>query len=388
MTNQTLSEAALTALNLVALMFGTLLLSQSLLNMNLEITGQSAQPVGKDFFCFWSAGRLALAGHAADIFNPRALAAFQQSYLAAPDGVSIPWFYPPLLLLYISCAFALLPYKVAYVVFLLVSSIAFVLLTRRYFPSVRTLHIVAFPAFWFNALSGQNGLLTAIILIGGLICLHSKPLVAGGVFAALSYKPQLCFAIPIFLLVERRYETIIAGAIALAALMALSTGLFGTAIWPAFIDGIQEARTFNHLSGNIKYESFAQLYGSLRVIGIGHDLATGLNYAFAAVATAAAIRFWLYANNQSEKHAVVILLSLLLAPHLIYYDFVVTGAAIVWLWHRAGLRPALGMIWAAPFIWPFVAPYGIPIFPTAATMILIQLNRTIRSLRSEPPVHS
>jgi hypothetical protein len=386
MTDHSIPGTALTALNLVALMFGTLLLSQSLLSINLEITSQSAQPVGKDFFCFWSAGRLALAGNAADIFNPKTLATFQQNYLAAPDGFSIPWFYPPLLLLYISCAFALLPYKIAYLVLLLISAVAFLMLARRWFPSLPPLCIAAFPAFWFNALSGQNGLLTAIIMIGGLICLQSKPIAAGGILAALSYKPQLCLAIPIFLLVEKRFETIIAGIVAFAALIALSTALFGGGIWTAFIDGIQEARNFNHLSGDVKYESFAQLYGSLRVIGLEHALATKLNYAFAAVATVAAIRFWLYADNQSEKYAVVILLSLLLAPHLIYYDFVVTGAAIVWLWHRASLRPALGMIWAAPFVWPFIAPYGIPIFSTAAAWILYQLNRTTISPRPAHPV--
>ena len=191
-------------------------------------------------------------------------------------------------------------------------------------------------------------------------------------------------------MIEKRFQTIAAGVLTCAGLIALSTALFGTAVWSAALDGLQEGRNFNHLSGAVRYACFAQLYGTLRVLGVEHSLATTLNYCFAATATAAAMRFWLISSasdtNQLEKYAVAILLSLLLAPHLIYYDFVVTGAAIVWLWHRASLRPALGMIWAAPFIWPFVAPYGIPIFPTAAALILVQLNRATRSPRAAQPV--
>jgi alpha-1,2-mannosyltransferase len=332
--------------------------------------------MGKDFFCFWSAGRVALDGHVLDIFNPKTLAVFQQNYLSAPEGLSIPWFYPPLLLLYLSCAFALLPYKLAYFVYLAISVTAFFVLSRRFFPSVKPLYIAAFPAFWFNLQSGQNGLLTAVILICGLVALQRRPIIAGAILATLSYKPQLCLAVPIFLLIEKRLQTILAGGIVFAGLIALSTALFGTAVWSAFLDGIQEARNFNHLSGQVRYESFAQLYGTLRVLGLDHALATKLNYCFAALAAVAAIRFWIIGRDPSEKYAVVILLSLLLAPHLIFYDFVATGAIIVWLWPRVSLRPALGILWAAPFTWPFVASYGIPMLTVAATWILLQLNYT------------
>ncbi len=382
-TSPSPNYTAWTAINLLALLFGTIMLSRSIMTVNMGISDQLSQPMGKDFFCFWSAGRAVLDGRVLDIFNPKTLAVLQQGYLGAPEGFSIPWFYPPLLLLYLSCAFALLPYKLAYFVYLAISAAAFILLARRFFPTVKPLYVVAFPAFWFNLVSGQNGLLTAVLLIGGLVCLHSRPLLAGALLAGLSYKPQLCLALPIFLLVERRFHTIAAGTVTFVGLILLSTALFGTAVWSVFLEAIQEARNFNHLSGQVRYESFAQLYGTLRVLGVDHALATKLNYGFAAIAAVAAIRFWLISRDQWEKYAVVILLSLLLAPHLIFYDFVATGAIIVWLWPRVSLRPALGLIWAAPFAWPFIASYGIPMLPVAATWILVQLNYAANLDRSD-----
>jgi alpha-1,2-mannosyltransferase len=380
----TRSAISWTAINLVALMFGVLLFTQGLKTTDADLSAGLAQPMGKDFFCFWSAGRMVLEGKILDIFSPKALAVFQQAYLTAPADFSIPWFYPPLLLLYIACVVALLPYKLAYLAYVLVSGAAYLLMVRRVFPSVKPLYIIAFPAFWFNLMSGQNGLLSAIILTGGLICLTSRPWLAGAILGGLSYKPQLCLAVPIFLVLEKRVSTIAAGTVTFLALIGLSTLLFGTAVWSAFLSGVQEARTFNHLSGTIRYESFGQLYGSLRVLGVEHALATQLNYGFAALATIAAIRFWRRSVHHTENYAVVILLSLLLAPHLIFYDFVATGAVIVWLWHRPILRPALGLIWAAPFIWPMTGPYGLPILSLAAAWILILLNTRLATQAAAP----
>jgi alpha-1,2-mannosyltransferase len=336
--------------------------------------GLFSQPMGMDFFCFWSAGRLTLDGHALDIFNPKALATFQQAVLGAPAGWSLPWFYPPLLLLLISCGFALLPYKLAYAAYLLISIGGYYALARRFFPTVKPLYIAAFPAFWFNLLSGQNGLLTAVILVGGLIALSHREKTGGAILALLSFKPQLCFAIPAFLLIERRWPAIIAGVATFAGLVALSVLLWGTAIWPAFLDGLSSARDFNQTGGTIRPESLAHLYGALKAAGVPHAQALVLNYVFAALAGCAALRIWWRGDEQTVKNAVIILMSLLLPPHLMHYDLVATGAVIVWLWPKEQLRPALMILWCAPFMWPVFGKFGVPLFPLASALLLVQLN--------------
>ena len=332
------------------------------------------QPMGMDFFCFWSAGRLALDGNVQDIFDPKALAIFQQHYLNAPEGWSLPWFYPPLLLLFISCAFALLPYKAAYFVYLLISISGYYILARRFFPSIKPLYVLSFPAFWFNLLSGQNGLLTAVLLVGGLLALTRQPTAAGMLLGLMSYKPQLCFAIPVFLIMERRWRTILVGTATFLGLVALSTVVWGPAVWTAFFAGLQTAQDFNQGGNSIRPESLAHLYGTLKTIGVHHQTAMIANYAFAALAGCAAIRIWLRSDDETVKYSVVILMSLLLPPHLMYYDFVVTGAVIAWLWPRENLRLALVILWWAPFMWPVMAKIGVPLYPLVSAMLLYRLT--------------
>jgi Glycosyltransferase family 87 len=374
----------LLVVNVAALLLGAVLVAQPILGVKLSWGDQFGELVGNDFFCFWSAGRMALDGHVLDIFNPKVLAAFQQNYLKAPSDFSVLWFYPPLLLLHISCIFAILPYKLAYFLYLLISFTAYYGLTRRYFPAAKPLYIMAFPGFWFNVLMGQNGLLTAVILIAGLIQLTKSPTISGVVFALLSYKPHLCLAVPLYLIVERRFQTIVIGAAALSGMVAFSVAVYGTAAWFAFFEGIREAQNFNHLGETVKFASFAHLYGSLRILGFNHALAMQLNYAFVAVASIAAMRIWIYSGDQFSKYSTMILMTILLPPHLTYYDLVVTGAVILWLWPQPSLRPGLALLWVAPFLWPSVGALGVPMVPVAAALLLVQLNKGLSAARTTP----
>jgi alpha-1,2-mannosyltransferase len=368
MLKRFLDEDLLRVPHAAMLMLGLFMVSKGIYTGFNAPLGQFDQPMGMDFYCFWSAGRLTLDGHIQDIFKPKALAVFQQHYLGAPRDFFIPWFYPPLLLLYISCFFALMPYKIAYFVYLFVSIGGYYFLARRFFPTTKPLYVIAFPAFWFNLFSGQNGLLTAVILIGGLIAIQSQPRLAGSILALLSFKPQFCLALPIFLIVERRVQTIVAGLLTLCLLVALSTSIWGTTVWQYFFDGLTGAVKYNQQGSNERHEIQAHFYGTLRAIGFLSGPALILNYVFAAVAGCAAIRIWLQPHAATVKYAVVIIMTLLLPPHLLYYDFVVTGAVIVWLWPHETMRPALILLWFAPVTWPVLGKIGIPQLPLAAAI--------------------
>jgi alpha-1,2-mannosyltransferase len=334
-------------------------------------------PLGMDFYCFWSAGRMTLGGDILSIFDQNAIKIFQQHYLGSTDVAPVWWFYPPLLLLWISCIFALLPYKIAYLAYIGVSVVAYLMLARRVFPAATTLSIMGLPAFWFNLMSGQNGLLFAIIIVGGLVALNKRPIRAGCILALLTFKPQLCLAIPAFLLIERRVQTIAAGVLTAVLLVGLSAALWGIEPWRVFFATLADAQRANHLTGTLRFEYQAHLYGTLRAIGVQHAPAMIANYTFAAVAAGAAIRIWLQPVEPTTKFAVVILMTMLLSPHLTYYDFVVTGAVISWLWPQQNLRPALIILWFAPVMWPVLGKLGIPQLPLAAAMLLYQLSRAV-----------
>jgi Glycosyltransferase family 87 len=324
MLKRFLADDLLRVPHFIMLLVGIFVVSKGIYSGFNSPLGQLNQPMGMDFYCFWTAGRLVLDGNINDIFDPKALAIFQRTYLGAPDSFYIPWFYPPLLLLYISCFFALFSYKVAYFLYLAMSVSGYYFLARRFFPKTKPLYIVAFPAFWFNLVSGQNGLLTAVILICGLITINDRQRLSGCILALLSYKPQFCLALPVFLVIERRVQTIVAGTITLVLLVCLSTGIWGVAVWQHFFDSLSIAQAYNQPNYDIRFEVQAHLYGTLRAIGAEHTVALTLNYVFAAIAGCAAIRIWLNPVEAEVKYSVVILMTLLLPPHLLHYDFVVT----------------------------------------------------------------
>ncbi len=369
-------EEILRLVNFASLAFGLFIVARGIYAGWNQPIGALGQPMGMDFFCFWSAGRFALEGRALELFDAKLFTEYQASYFKTQD-VFLPWFYPPLLLLYICCFFALFPYKVAYLIYLTVSAGAFYCLARRLFPSVKPLYIIAFPAFWQNLMSGQNGLLTAIILIMGLVYLVKSGFAAGLILSLMSYKPQLCAAIPLYLLFERKFRAIISGIAGFSAVVAISTAIWGFAIWPAFFEGLRDAQIHNH-GDKIAPAAMAYLFGPLQVLGFDRQTALLLNYVFVVACAVGVIRLWLKSTEADVKNSGLILLTLLLSPHLLAYDLVVTGAVIVWLWPRENLRPALMVLWLAPALGFAFGTLGIPLFPAAAAAILVQLNRDLR----------
>jgi alpha-1,2-mannosyltransferase len=180
------------------------------------------------------------------------------------------------------------------------------------------------------------------------------------------------------LLLEGRYRTIIAGGCTLVGLVIMSTLLFGLDVWSAMLDGLREGQAYNQISGKIRASTFAHLYGPLKAAGFSHTAALHWNIAVALLSGCAALRIWLSAPDPTVKHAVVVIMTLLLAPHLHYYEFVVTGAAIVWLWPYPELRPALALLWAAPVLQLFIPDPGVPMLTITTLMLLVQLNRNWR----------
>jgi hypothetical protein len=372
MSNIDLQKLPLSICHGIALSIGVIFVGAAI-NVGLfSPLGVFNLPLGADFYCFWSAGRMALEGRAHDIYDPAVLATFQQNYSGAP-GVSVPWFYPPLLLLYVACLFAMLPYKLAYLAYLALSLFAYTLLAPRFFKVAQPLFLVSLPALWLNLLMGQNGLLTAVIILGGLHLLERRESMAGAVFALLSYKPQFCFAVPAYLIVQARRPAIVSGIMTLAVLLAITTLIWGGSIWSAFFEGLTVAQSYNQTGNRIRPETMASLYGALKVMGFDHRTAQICNYGFAAIAGCAAVRIWLLPVEKQIKDSVLILTTFLVAPHVMYYDFVVIGAVVFWLWPNRTMRPALAILWAAPYLYAHFGSSGIPFFTVASAWIFAVL---------------
>ncbi|MGB8438107.1 MAG: glycosyltransferase family 87 protein, partial [Candidatus Acidiferrales bacterium] len=158
--------------------------------------------IGRDFLNIWMGGRAALAGGPAAWFDVNAYNAAIRALLAPnpANEYRYYWSYPPDILLF-TWPFGLMPYLLAYVSWCAIGIFAFVATAARWGGIERkNLFFVALaPAVAVTVFFGQNGLLTAALLVGGLALLDRKPVLAGVLFGVLTIKPQLGILLPVML---------------------------------------------------------------------------------------------------------------------------------------------------------------------------------------------
>jgi hypothetical protein len=156
-------------------------------------------PLVIDFMSYWSAGRLALHGHALAAYDPHLRHAAEIATVGHPFKDVLGWWYPPLFL-FVAAALACLPYATALNVFsdatlLLHAGIIAAISKRRqaFFLAAAT------PWGLFGMIHGQNQFLTASIIGAALLTLERRPALCGIILGLLSYKPQLGLLFPLAL---------------------------------------------------------------------------------------------------------------------------------------------------------------------------------------------
>src|SRR3954469_17578041 len=139
----------------------------------------SPQPAFGDFSGLWSFGKFAaLSG--AGIYDPFALADYQQGLDPTLAGGGFPYPYPPTFLLAL-IPLGMMALPVAYACWIAGTFGLHVLASLgRAWRSVAGLALLAAPTTLVNAITGQNGFLSAALLIGGLRLLGTHPIMAGG----------------------------------------------------------------------------------------------------------------------------------------------------------------------------------------------------------------
>src|SRR5438874_1214094 len=79
----------------------------------------------------------------------------------------------------------------------------------------------------FTIGSGQNGFLTAALLVGGFGLLRRQPGFAGALLGVLTYKPQFWLLVPIALTAARQWRAFASAVIAAAVMALLSLAVLG-----------------------------------------------------------------------------------------------------------------------------------------------------------------
>jgi len=313
----------------------------------------TGRPGASDFLSFWTAGRMALAGHAGDAWDSAAISRLEHDTVTMPAGEMLAFFYPPTFLL-LCAPFALLPYLAGFFAFVAAQAVALVWLLRRILPpSFGLVAVLGFPGLLFNAATGQNGFISAACLAAPVIWLEQRPALAGVVLSGLVVKPHFGLCVPVALLAARRWRAFCACGAASIGWLVLAWLLLGGAAYRGFVSSLPEVRDAleNHQEDWSKLQS---LFTAARMLGapLGAAYAAQVIFAAAVVAVLAFLA-WRRPGAGAEGAALAAA-ALLCTPHVLDYDLAVAGVPLAWLAAQPGWLPWEKVVAGVAFLWPLV----------------------------------
>lgn len=359
------------------------------------------KPLGTDFSQVWTAGRMALDGRAAEVWNWDSHRAVQEAFHGPRLAEWYGWHYPPPFLL-VAAALATLPYLPALIAWQAATLFPFALLMRRFTGRPEAwLFVLAAPVTLICLMHGHNGFLTALLLSGGLMLLDKRPFLAGLLLGCLVYKPQLALIIPSVLLVGgtgrlfptgRRAIAVLGAGLSSVSLIAATFILWGEPVWAAFFDSLPLTQSIVIEQGRTGWEKIMSAFSAARSWGVPIIPAYVVWCVF--FLTSLALTLWLAHKARPDiRNAAVTAAVLISTPYVLDYDYVVLLAGIAFLWRDATRhgwlsweKSALALVWIAPLVARNVA--ALTLFPLGLLTALLVLGLAVRRhLTASPSRH-
>lgn len=317
----------------------------------IHIDGRQAAERGEtplltDFTSLYAASMLLRERTAVDLYRPQEMYQASRQAAQAAYGGNLnekqvraigfhPWMYPPPFIA-LAAPLAYLPYLYAWLGWLLLTSIPYLLAMRNILRdgSFWLLALGAPPVF-FNVMYGQTGFLSAGLIGLGLVWLRPRPILAGICLGLASVKPHFGLLIPIALICGAHWKTFWTAVATLIAMIAATVLLFGVDVWYGFIGTLlSNLRGFEH--DIYKWRVMPSVLGALHQTGLdlvwagrGQMLITGL------AAGAVGWAWWWHPARPARpglEAAILCLATLLAVPMVYLYDLMLLVPAIAWLW--------------------------------------------------------
>ncbi|MDR3535583.1 MAG: glycosyltransferase family 87 protein [Acetobacteraceae bacterium] len=340
---------------------------------------QLERPTAGDFLSFYAAGRLANAGTAALAYDRAAHFAAEQA--ASAPGISYNFFYYPPVFLLVCAVFARLPYLLAFVSFQLAQLVPCVVLVRRILGAVdgRAVPLwvlLAFPPVFWSFGLGQNAILTAALLAGGMLSIDRRPVLAGLLVGALCYKPHFGLLLPVALAAGSHWRAFASAAASVAVLVVVSGLLFGWDTWQAFLAAAAGADAVYAHKGAIDLAGLTSPFGLVLTLDGPRNLALAVQ-AVAILATAAAVAWVWWRGFPLPVRAAVLLAAIPIAvPIVMFYDLMLSGIAFAWLvragWERgfpAWQKSAFLLLFVFALLSGNIGPGQVLMPPAAAALV-------------------
>lgn len=313
---------------------------------------------GHDFVVHYAAAQMAMDGKLDAAYDLQAIRKVATSIVGRDMAkANVPWVYPPTYLLVV-LPFYLLPYVGAYVAWCVANIAAgaaagWTVLKKWWTP----LLVIFFPATGLNIFAGQNGGITAALMLGGLGLLDRRPAWAGVLFGLMSYKPQFGILIPLALVAGRHWVAFIFAAVSVVGFACVSYFAFGAGPWEMWISHAQVDWT---VQAELRWLKSITIYPMARGFGLGPVAAAGLQVVSALIATGIVIYSWRRATSPELRAAALSFGTLLATPRAMVYELAVLLVPLFFVLARAVRLSSLSdwifgaLLWLCPLVGYFV----------------------------------
>jgi hypothetical protein len=372
---------------------GVLAAFSALLWLSPALVDAKGRPLGTDFITFWGASRLALDGNAAAAYQLEAIYRAEQAGVPALR-VMFAWFYPPTYFLLV-LPLALMPYLLAFSVFIAATLAAFVAVFRRIASgNVAMWCLAGFSGTWLNIMQGQNAFLTAALAACCLVSLKQRPVLAGICLGALAIKPHLALLFPLALLAAGAWRALAVAAITALAFTGLSVSVLGAPTLAAFLDSLDLARHMLE-DGKLPWHKMPSVFAAVRLLGMPLLPAYCAQAACSCAAAWLTWRAWRGNAPPALRNALLMTASLLASPYVYDYDMAWLAFPGAWLaldalrhgWRR-GERELLVVLWILPAALAPLAKLYLPLAPLLLAALVCLLWRRIRSSHDGETPHA
>ncbi|MEM6973054.1 MAG: glycosyltransferase family 87 protein [Pseudomonadota bacterium] len=317
-----------------------------------------------DFGAFWGAAVLALEGRGIEAYDIATLTAVQSEALGVPYGREMAWRYPPFLQVALMPlgALPLLPAQAVWTLFTaaLYAAALLALAGRALGPGLTLAAGFAPATVTMLAVNGQTGFLTAALTALALVPLvHGRQgpvgqIATGVALGCLALKPPIGLALPVVLLVARRWVALASAALTVLGLVLVATLAFGTDVWAAFAEGLVGAASDSRASEVLDIQ--ASVRATLLTVGSGDAVALGVQAVVSLVGLGLLVAATLgrlapgFGAGGAALAALVSYATIAISPRVMDYDLLilVVGALaqLVRLTHRPAANwehPVLGL---------------------------------------------
>lgn len=354
------------------------------------------QIFGRDFAVFWTASLLAWQGDFLTIFESDVFRA-AMAEVFAQDLAFMPFPYPPHAL-FVFLPLAWLPYRWSFALWVALG-LGFYLLAASTDTRQRraVLLLLLAPATLLTIILGQNGFLTAVLLVGGMRLIPRHPLAAGVLIGFLTIKPQLGLLLPFALVAGGHWRTFISASLTALALLGASWIAHGPEAWLTYIgqSAAVQARFLEQGQGMFMY-MIPSAFMAARLLGLGVIAGYALQATSFIAALCAVIWAFRRKGSGELKMSVLLTATFLASPYVFNYDMTIVTVAVFFLaadglrrGFLTGERVVLGGAWLLPIGVMYLNAVKLPIAPLVLGALLIfALIRLKLSTRVPEPVRS